>query len=331
MPHLPSTQWPAPRRRGWRPGWGLLAAVLAAPLPPSVATPALVGPDTQADIQAACAAAREAGDTALLRQQQEQLRGQLRPALSLDAVLGVAEALLACGAPQAALAALTRISPAPGASRRRWLLLQWRAAHAGLHHAQAARALRLLAGGDLGTLETLQLPVGQPSSPDQPPPQRAALDVLADHLVSLGQVNGAAEVLLASREPGVASAARWGRAAALARGLPLQERDAIVELALEQAAAAQAWGLVATLLDQQLAAGVSDPASEQALQRRLRLGARIDDVYGEWLQRRRQLRAGNPADPRLLQLEGQLRSPREPGGHAHPRPASPFTPSPAQP
>lgn len=312
----------------------LAAPVLAAPVlpaPVAAAGSATSGPAALAEIQVACAAARDAGATAQLRAQQEQLRGLLPPQPSLDAALSVAEALLACGAPQAALAALTRVSPAPGASRRRWLLLQWRAAHAGLHHAQAARALRLLAAGDLGTLETLLLPVAPPAGPDQAPPQRAALDLLADHLESLGQVNGAAEVLLASREPGAASAARWGRAAALARGLPLRERDAIVELALEQAAAAQAWGLVATLLDQQLAAGVSDPASEQALQRRLRLGARIDDVYGEWLQRRRQLGPGDPADPRLLQLDSQLRSPRAPGGHASPQPDSPSTPPPAQP
>ena len=82
----------------------------------------------------------------------------------------------------------------------------------------------------------------------------------------------------------------------------------------------EAWGLVAELLDQQLAAGLSDPSSARALERRLRLGARIDDVYGEWLQRRRQAAAVTDADQRLQLLDGQLRSPRGPGGHAAPAP-----------
>jgi hypothetical protein len=99
--------------------------------------------------------------------------------------------------------------------------------------------------------------------------------------------------------------------------LPLQERDAITERALEQAAAAEAWGLVAALLDQQLAEGVSDEASRRALERRLRLSERIDDAYGEWLQRRRQVDAAQ--DRRVLLLEGQLRSPRQDGGHAAPQ------------
>jgi hypothetical protein len=152
-----------------------------------------------------------------------------------------------------------------------------------------------------------------------------ALDLLADHLVSLEAHRQAAEVLLASREPGAATAARWGRAALLASHLPVQERDAITERALEQAAAAEAWGLVAALLDQQLAEGVTDEASRRALERRLRLSERIDDAYGEWLQRRRMVHAAQ--ERRVLLLEGQLRSPRQDGGHAAPQPLSPL-PSP---
>jgi hypothetical protein len=67
-------------------------------------------------------------------------------------------------------------------------------------------------------------------------------------------------------------------------------------------------------LDQQLAAGTLDAASSRALERRLRLGARIDDAYGEWLQRRRQPDAAG--DPRLPELERQLRSPQAAAGHA---------------
>ena len=152
------------------------------------------------------------------------------------------------------------------------------------------------------------------------PDTRSALDLLADHFESLGQRRRAAETLLASSSPGAETAARWGRAAALSDTLPLRQRDQILETALEQAAAAGAWGLVAALLDQQLAAGVSDAASRQALERRLRLGQRLDDAYGEWLQRR--LLVGPEHDSRNLELEQLLRSPREAGGHAIPVPAA---------
>ncbi|MCP9928939.1 hypothetical protein [Cyanobium sp. CH-040] len=255
---------------------------------------------------------------------------------SLEAVLTDAERLLACSAPQAALAVLARLSPGPGEGRRRWLVMQWRAAQAGLNHALAVQALTLLAEGDLRRLEDVALPLVRPGASDTgrasggKPSTRSALDLLAEHLESLGQRQQAARVLLLSSTPGALTAARWGRAAALAEAMPLQQRDQILEQALEQAAAAGAWGLVAALLDQQLAAGVSDPASSRALERRLRLGERIDDAYGEWLQRR-QL-SGPDHEARNRELELLLRSPRLPGGHAGPAqlPDSPLS-SPVQP
>jgi hypothetical protein len=284
---------------------------------------------------------RSRGAGPLLGERQQALLASLPPGSSLEEVLLTAERLLACAAPEGALAALARISPAPGAPRRRWLTMQWRAAHAGLRHGLAVQALTLLAGGDVQQLEALQLPLALPGddraapnrstgpsatrSPSQPA-TRSALDLLADHLVSLGRPRQAAEVLLASSSPGALTAARWGRAAALADELPLQERDEIMELALEQAAAAGAWGLVAALLDQQLAAGVSDEASQRALERRLRLGQRIDDAYGEWLQRRRL--TGPEHEARNQELERQLRSPRDPGGHAGPAPGPEPAPAP---
>ncbi len=265
------------------------------------------------------------GDLTALREQHRLLQQGLKAKASPAEALATAEALLACGAPQAALAVLERSSPAGGEeARRSWLLLQWRAAHAGLNHARAAEALALLANGDLSRLESLQLPLAEPDRAERPPRQRVALDLLADHLVSVEAHRQAAEVLLASREPGVATAARWGRAALLATHLPPQQRDALMERALEQAAAAEAWGLVAALLDQQLGEGVSDEASRRALERRLRLSERIDDAYGEWLQRRRQADAAQ--DPRVLLLDGQLRSPRQDGGHVASPSPSPLPP-----
>ena len=310
-PPLPLVLPPAPSRRvcsRLAPGL-LLLQLLSVLLQPQAARA-----DTSLE---RCRALRQGGDLPALRDEQRRLQDGLQPEVSTSEALTSAEALLACRASQAALAVLESSPPPEGELRDSWLLLQWRAAHAGLHHAQAVQALALMADGDLSRLESLPLPVSELTSADQKPRQRAALDLLADHLVSLQAHRQAAEVLLASSQPGAATAARWGRAAVLATHLPRQQRDELMERALEQAAAAEAWGLVAALLDQQLADGLSDEASRRALERRLRLSERIDDAYGEWLQRRRQ---ADPAqDPRVVLLEDQLRSPRHSGGHAAPQ------------
>jgi hypothetical protein len=338
-PSLPSLQTPVPRIQAALLRGLLLFGALAVPVgalavpvgalavPVGAGEPPLPVPVVAAgEIGHACVTARRAGDLQVLPGAQARLRASLPLRPTLDQAIALAEAMLACGAPDAALAALARVSPAPGPERRRWLEMQWRAAHSGLHHDLAAQSLRLLAEGDPARLETLLLPVGW-SQEGREPPRRAAIDLLADHLESLHEDRLAAEVLLGARSPGALRAARWGRAAALAHHLPAPEREALFERALEQAAAAQAWGLVAALLDQQLAAGVVDEASRRALERRLRLGARIDDAYGEWVQRRRQPDAA--ADLRLQELEGQLRSPRASDGHASPVP--PDSPAPVPP
>ncbi|MEX1322679.1 MAG: hypothetical protein AB1Z21_00620, partial [Synechococcaceae cyanobacterium] len=302
----------------------LLLHLQLGPLPAAAA--AVGAAIAEVDPAQACRLLRRQGDGPGLRTQRQALIAALEPSPSLEDVLLSADQLLACAAPQAALDVLARVSPAAGDGRRRWLGMQWRAAQAGLNHGLAVQALDLLAGGDPQQLEELFLPLGSPDQNGSPPHTRSALDLLADHLEGLGQRRRASEVLLASRRPGADTAARWGRAVALADSLPLQQRDAILEQALEQAAAAGAWGLVAALLDQQLAAGVTDAASRQAFDRRLRLGGRIDDAYGEWLQRR-QL-SGPEHDSRNRELERQLRSPREPGGHAGSYPAAGPLPDP---
>jgi hypothetical protein len=154
---------------------------------------------------------------------------------------------------------------------------------------------------------------------------RPALDLLAGHLESLGQRQRAAEVLVSSAQPGVATAARLAQAVALLEGLPAAQQERLLELALEQAAASGSWGLVAEILDQQLALAGSTPEQvARATERRLRLSARIDDAYGEWLLQRR--------DPAALSrqgdLERQLRSPRDPGGHAADLPIPATEPAP---
>jgi hypothetical protein len=228
----------------------------------------------------------------------------------LAVVLANADALIGCQAPQAALQVLERYGPAEGVERYQWLLLEWRAAHAGLDHWRAAAALRQLAQGELSNLETLLLPVQRHA--DGPVTSRPALDLLAAELESLEQPQAAAELLLAGRQPGLATAGRINRAVQLMQQLPSAERERLLELALDQAAAAGAWSLVAEILDHQLALATNPAARARAAQRRARLSPRIDDAYGE-LGLRRQ----DPAALRRVQeLELQLRSPRAPGGHA---------------
>jgi hypothetical protein len=273
----------------------LLPLLLLSPL----ALPAALAGDAAGAARDLCGDMRQRGDLIALRQQQGRLQAALAAEPSTAQALATAEALLACGAPQAALAVLARSAPAEDGAREGWLLLQWRAAHAGLHHARAVEVLALLADGDLSRLESLQLPVAEPDRAGRPPRQRLALDLLADHLVSLEAHRQAADVLLASREPGSATAARWGRgspvghppAAAAARRL---HRNGPWSRQLRL----RPGGWWRPLLDQQLADGLSDEAARRALERRLRLSARIDDAYGEWLQRRRQDDAAQ--DPRLL-------------------------------
>jgi hypothetical protein len=229
----------------------------------------------------------------------------------LPVVLQNANALLTCLAPDGALAVLNRYGPRPGLEQEQWWLMRWRAARAGLHHAMAAEALERLAQGNVARLETLPLPLQLRK--DGTLETLPALDVYAEHLVVLGRDREAAAALLAGRMPGRAAAERLQRAVALLNTLPAPERDALLERALDQAAAAQAWGLALALLeDQRLllqAEGLGSTRSEQRLQR---LSQRVDDAYGEWQMKRQDSAHG----ARAAQLQQQLRSPRQPGGHA---------------
>jgi hypothetical protein len=287
---------------------GLLMLTLLAPSGRAEGAAPAAAADPAA-LAGACAAALAASDQLALRQlQQTLLQRPARPE-SLVPLLARAELLLSCRAPDGALQVLDRLSPAPGPDRRAWLLMRWQAAAAALDHRLAADSLVRLAEGNPAGLQALQLPVVLGS-----PVRRPALDLLADHLESLGWRQQAAEVLLSGQGRDAASAARLGRAVALAENLPQDQRQRLLERALEQAAEVGAWGLVADLLDQQWA-GLSEAelaATDMAVQRRLRLSGRIDDAYGEWRLRRR---LAEP-QPTLAELERQLRSPRSPGGHA---------------
>ena len=244
-----------------------------------------------------------------LRRIRERLLLILPAPQPLPVVLANAEVLLSCHQPQAALTVLDRISPAAGAERLQWLLMQWRAAQAAMDHRRAALALERLGAARPARLEALLLPVLRRE--DGTVVSRPALDVLADHLQARGFPQAAASLLLASQEPGMIGAERRLEAVRLLQALPAEERAALLESALDQAAAVGAWSLVGELLDAQAAL-----PSERARQRRLRLSPRIDDAYGEWLI----LRQDPAASARRAELERLLRSPEAKGGH---REASP--------
>ena len=294
------------------------------PAPAAVPAPVAITPEAFAlllrsgDLDAldrACPPLIEADDQERLRQVQGRLLAIHPAPQPLPVVLANADVLLRCGAPLAALTVLNRISPAVGAERIQWLVLQWRAASAALDHRRAALALERLAAAQPALFPQLVLPVL--IREDGTRVSRSAAELLADHLHSRGLDQAAGELLLASRLPGVVGAERLQQAVRLLPQLPLSEREGLLEEALEQAAAAGAWGLVGELLDDQAAL-----PSPRARERRRKLSPRIDDAYGEWL-----LNSQDPAAvARRRQLEQQLRSPRAPGGHAFS--SSPPTPAP---
>jgi len=307
------------------------AAFQASP-PPTAAQPApaaspevVLASSDLALLNQACLQAARADQGASLRALRLRLLTVKPAPQPLAVVLTNAEALVNCRAPDDALNVLNRYGPASGRERSLWLLAQWRAAEAGLHHRLAAEALLRLAEGRLASLDgqLLTLLVRRDGSRVS----RPALEVLADHLVALGEDRQAAAGRRGARPVGQPGAERLRRAAALLVGLPLQQRNQLLETALDQAAAAGAWGLAAELLRDQrallLAAGAN---AERPSERFLRLSRRIDDAYGEWQLGRQGLgrQAGGRQDSlglaRQQQLEQQLRSPRGSGGHAASRP-----------
>jgi hypothetical protein len=254
------------------------------------------GPATLDRLDAACQQARQRGELQLVRTLQRRLLLVSPAPQPLPVVLANADALLRCGAPDSALVVLDRYRPAPGPEQVQWSLLQWRAANAALDHGLAVAALRSLAAAAGRPLEQLEVPVADAGNgrwQNQP-----ALDLLAGHLEALGQRDQAAQLLFASPGTGVIGAQRLAQAVAWSPALPLEQRLRWLERALDLAAAAGAWGLAASLLDQELLLLEGQPAAlrRPVEQRRLRLGRRLDD--------------------NVVTSPGRVRSPRDPGGHA---------------
>jgi hypothetical protein len=338
----------ARQRQPWAWGFALLPLVLAAALPaeaklpfigdlfrgqpkPKVqgpSAPELEGSTPEAEFQEllktgdlralnlACQEAASFDFVTRLQLLQQRLLTVAPPPQPFPVVLVNANALLSCRAPDAALEVLNRFGPAPGLEREQWLVQRWRAAMAGLHHDLAARLLEQLTAADPERLETLALPVRV--NEDGTVLTRPALDLYVEHLIVLERHQAAAALLLAGRRPGQVAAERLSQAVALLAQLPLAERDQLMERALDQAAAAQAWGLAIALLEQQrvLIESESGTVAERSRARLSRLSQRLDDAYSEWAITRQDSGQSARADA----LQQQLRSPRDPGGHAAPQP-----------
>jgi len=323
MPLLASVAAPAPGRAQGGPLGALGRLFEKPPPPPGPSAPPVPGSTPEPKFQAllrsgtipqlnlACKEAADFGFTTRLRLLQARLLTVAPAPQPLPVVLVNANALLTCRAPETALTVLDRYSPAPGPGRSQWLVLRWRAAQAGLRHRLAAETLEQLAAGNPAGLELVALPLQLRQ--DGTLATRPALDAYADHLEVLGRRQEAAAALLTGAIPGQLAAERLQRAVALLDQMSLEERDPLLERALDQAAAAQSWGLALALLNDQrrLYAQAGIPA-DRANARLQRLSQRVDDAYSEW-----QLRRQDPQQAaRTAQLQEQLRSPRAPGGHA---------------
>ena len=286
---------------------------------PSVALPmsleafeAVLGKGGIDQLSAACADSDRFGLQDRLRLLRNRLMLVAPSPQPFAVVMANARALMACKAPDSTQIVLSRFGPGPGWQRREWLLLSWQAASAALDQDRAVLALRRLADGNLTRLDNELLIVGQ--SEDGLPLTRSALDLLANHEIAAGRPEAAVTVLLAGRTPGVVASRRLGKIAELLAPLDPERSDLLLEAALDQAAAEQAWGLAEELLRLQLRLALQRGGDADRPRERLRrLASRVDDRLTLL-----ELEQISPDfDPQRLQdLEDQLRSPRAAGGHA---------------
>jgi hypothetical protein len=290
----------------------------SAPLPPVALPMSLEAFETVLEkggvdqLSAACADSDRFGLQERLRLLRNRLMLVAPSPQPFAVVMANARALMACKAPDSTQIVLSRYGPGPGSQRREWLLLSWQAASASLDQDRAVLALRRLADGDLTRLDRELLIVGQ--SDDGLPLTRSALDLLANHELAAGRPEEAVTVLLAGRTPGVVASRRLGQVAELLAPLDPERSDLLLEAALDQAAAQQAWGLAEELLRLQLRLALQQGGDADRPRERLRrLASRVDDRLTLL-----ELEQISPDfDPqRVKDLEDQLRSPRAAGGHA---------------
>ena len=283
------------------------------PIPELIYQQALLEADL-AELMEVCADAARFGLAQRMRELRNRLMLVAPSPQPFDVVIANAQALMACKAPVSAQRVLSRFGPANGRQRREWLLLSWQAASAALDHAGAALALRRLADGDLTGLDLERLPVSEEREGNEGNVvTRSALDVLVEHERALGHLDQAISVLLASRTAGAEGAARLGLAASLLAEMELEQSMPLLESALDLAAADEAWGLAIELLRLQLQLELDAGGDgERPRQRLQRLASRLDDRYSLW----ELIREDDQQKESAETLDQELRSPRDPDGHA---------------
>ena len=263
-------------------------------------------------LELACADAAQFGLEERLRLLRNRLMEVAPAPQPFAVVMANARALMQCKAPDSVPVVLSRYGPAPGQQRREWLLLSWRAAAAALDQERAILALLRLAEGDPSRLEAEALVVGLDDAGQ--PLTRSGLDVLSDHQIANGDAAEAVITLLAGRRTGEAAARRLGLASELLGELEPERSGPLLEAALDQAAAVQAWNLAEDLLRLQLTLELENGGSGDRPRERLRrLATRVDDRF-TLLDLDRDAPVLTPGQRE--QLDQELRSPRAPGGHA---------------
>jgi hypothetical protein len=267
----------------------LLVAAAPAPLPvgalPTEAFEQLLETGNRQELVSGCRRAINLGLDQRLAALRTALLDLNQATSSLDVLFADTEALIACKAPDAALQVLARISPDEGPERQRWLLLQWRAASAGLDQRRAALALKRFAQGSAQVLNNQQLTLQEPQSPGELPLQRSALDVQAAQLEATGDAIAALELLQTPGATPLLTAQRNQQAAALLAAAGNADRAAVLAgFSIDLAAAEEAWGLSESLLDDQRRYQLSaadEIGAEQTNARRLRLSRRLADSMAE--------------------------------------------------
>ena len=302
----------------------MLSALLvaAAPAPASLPVGALsteafeqlLQSTDRQELVAGCRQASTLGLDQRLRQLRQALLALNADTSSLEVVFADTRALLSCKAPDAALQVLARMSPDVGPQRQEWLLLQWRAASAGLDQRRAALALQRFAQGSAQALNNELLTLQEPQAPGELPLQRSALDVQAAQLEASGDPVAALELLQTPGATPVLTAQRYQQAAALlaAEG-DAQGAAELAGASIDLAAAGQAWGLSESLLSDQRRYQLSaadQTGAEQTNARRLRLSRRLADAMAERAAVLAAI-ADQTADPALTQELIDRRDPLE--------------------
>ncbi len=200
---------------------------------------------------------------------------------SFDIAIEKIEALLACKSPAKAQQIIKAIEPVNTAQNRKWSLLLWRSSNALMDHQTASFALRRLSEGDLKVLDETEIEVGYRL--DGSPLTRLALDLLAEHERLIGRCDLAAQVLLAGRKRGAVAARRISKAVQCLEGFSVEGRKGLLEKAIEDAKADEAWWLVGDILKLQLILYLTSGEDAKTLKNRLASYMKeIDDRYAQW-------------------------------------------------